>query len=67
MDLLKKTPYNKDFQIKMTPTILKLLENTRGTAEMIEVPKGALLILKIPVDERILKDVVSIMKSDGEQ
>ena len=65
MDLLKKNMTDKDFQIKITKEIQTLFNNTIGTAELIEIPQGALLILKIPIHKNILKDTEEIIKRNS--
>lgn len=62
MDLLKKNITDKDFEIQITKEIQTILHNTKGTAELIEIPDGALLILKIPIPKALLKDVVEMIK-----
>ena len=62
MDLLKENIFDGDFEIRLNPSFLKLIQNTVGTAEMIEVPNGALLIIKIPIYKDIVKDCVKIIK-----
>lgn len=61
-DLLKDNLFENDFEIKVNETLFELFKNTVGTAELIEMRNGALFILKIPVDKRLLKDTVEIIK-----
>jgi len=63
MDLLKESEFGEDFQITITKEIQTLLNKTMGTAELYEIPQGGLLILKIPIPKKVLKDTVDIIKA----
>jgi hypothetical protein len=61
-DLLKQNMYSEDFNFQFNKNMQTILNNCVGSAELIEVPDGALLILKISVHKLMVKGVTQIVK-----
>lgn len=61
--LLKALEENKKW-VTLSKDMLTLLQNLQAEYEVWEIPKGHVLILKIPVDNRIIDEVKEILKKN---